>query len=166
MGAGVGIVHAMFVKCQEGKNPFKGEFTRQDWEEVGVAGSQGSGTGAVAGSTLYLLTNATDLAAPFAGSLVSAMMGINNLRQSRRAGDIDEDQFADLCHVVASEAAIIGLATVAGQAMIPIPILGSVVGLISGKIVAACLTGPPGEGCGKAGGTLEGLRTLGAGWAG
>ena len=140
-GAGVGITQAILVKYRGGKNPFKGEFTREDWAEIGVSGGKGSGAGIVGGSTLYLLTNATNLAAPFAGSLVSAMMGINSLRRSHRAGNIDDDQFVDYCRVVASEAAIVGLAAAAGQAMIPIPILGAFVGSIAGKIVATSFKG-------------------------
>ena len=140
-GAGVGITQAILVKLRQGKNPFKGEFTGEDWAQIGVSGGKGSGAGVVGGSTLYLLTNATNLAAPFAGSLVSTMMGINSLHRSYRAGDIDNDQFVDYCQVVASEAAIIGLAAAAGQAMIPIPILGAFVGSVAGKIVATALKG-------------------------
>ena len=68
-------------------------------------------------------------------------MTISNLRRSRRAGHIDDDQFVDYCQIVASEAAIVGLAAAAGQAMIPIPILGAFVGSIAGKIVATTLKG-------------------------
>lgn len=140
-GAGVAVTQAIIRKCRQGKNPFKGEFTIADWTEIGVSGGKGSAAGMVSGNMLYLLTNATDLAAPFAGSLVSTMIGINDLRRSYRAGSIDQDQFVDLCHVVASEAAIVGIAVVAGQAMIPVPILGAVVGSVAGKIVAASLKG-------------------------
>ena len=141
VGAGVGIGEAILAKWREGKNPFRGEFTKEDWADVGVSGSTGSGRGVVGGSALYLLTNATNLAAPFAGSLVTATMTISNLRRSLRAGHIDDDQFRDYCQIVASEAAIVGLAAAAGQAMIPVPILGAFVGSIAGKIVATTLKG-------------------------
>ena len=140
-GAGVAITQTFFLKCRQGKNPFKGEFTRTDWTEIGVAGGKGNAAGMVSGSTLYMLTNATDLVAPFAGSLVSMMMGINNLRRDFRTGNIDRDQFVDLCHVTASEAALVGLAAAAGQAMLPIPFLGAFVGIIAGKVVTASLKG-------------------------
>ena len=138
-GAGVGITQAIVGKLRSGKNPFKGEFTAEDWAQVGVSAGKGGARGTVAGSALYVLTNATNLAAPFAGSLVSAMMGVSNLRRSHRAGIIDDDEFVDYCQIVASEAAIVGLATAAGQVMIPIPLLGAFVGSIAGKIVAGVL---------------------------
>ena len=138
-GGGVRIGQALFVKYREGKNPFKGEFTSADWSDVGVAGGKGAGAGAAAGGALYLLTNSTDLAAPFAGSLVSALMGVGDLLTSYHSGEIDGDQFVELSHLVASDAAIVGLAAAAGQAMIPIPMLGAFVGSLAGKIVASAL---------------------------
>ena len=138
-GAGVGITQAIVGKLRNGKNPFKGEFTAEDWAQVGVSGGKGGVRGTIAGSALYVLTNTTNLAAPFAGSLVSAMMGINSLRRGHRAGKIDDDEFVDYCQIVASEAAIVGLATAAGQVMIPIPLLGAFLGSIAGKIVGGVL---------------------------
>ena len=73
-GGGVGLAQAIWVKCREGRNPFRGEFSIQDWHDVGVVATQGASGGAVAGSAVYVLTNSTALAAPFAGSLVAALM--------------------------------------------------------------------------------------------
>ena len=138
-GGGVGLAQAIWVKHREGRSPFRGEFSTQDWRDVGVVAAQGAGGGAVAGSALYVVTNSTVLAAPFAGSLVSGLMGIGGLLRDYDAGTIDCDQFVEMTHIIALDAAIAGLATAAGLTLIPIPLLGALVGSFAGKFVASAL---------------------------
>ena len=138
-GGGVGLAQAIWVKYREGKSPFRGEFSTQDWRDVGVVAAQGTGGGAVAGGALYVVTNSTVLAAPFAGSLVSGLMGIGGLLRDYDAGTIDGDQFVEMAHFIALDAAIAGLATAAGQTLIPVPLLGTLVGSLAGKFVASAL---------------------------
>ena len=144
-GAGVRFGQAIWVKYQDGKNPFEGEFSTQDWKDVGVATAKGAGGGAVAGSALYALTNSTDLTAPFAGALVSGLMGVGVLLRQYHSGKIDGDQFVELSHIIAADAAIVGLAATAGQVLIPIPILGVFVGSLAGKFVASAIKDGLGE---------------------
>lgn len=144
-GGGVSLAQALWVKCREGRNAFRGEFSSQDWQDVGLAAATGAGGGAVAGSAVYVLTNSTALAAPFAGSLVSALMGVGALLRDHHAGTINGDQFIELSHVVAFDAAIAGLAATAGQTLVPLPMLGALVGVLAGKIVASALKDGLGE---------------------
>ncbi|MDE0238990.1 MAG: hypothetical protein OXQ84_02165 [bacterium] len=144
-GGSVCFAQAVWVKYREGKNPFQGEFCVEDWKDVGLDTAKGAGTGAVAGGTLYLLTNSTDLAAPFAGALVSSLMGIGDLLGQYHAGEIDVDQFVDCSLMVAAEAAIVSLSAAAGQTLVPIPMLGAFVGSIAGKIVASAVRDGLGE---------------------
>ena len=138
-GGGVSLAQAIWVKCREGRNPFQGEFSVEDWEDVGVVAAQGASGGAVAGSAVYVLTNSTSLAAPFAGSMVSALMGIGALLRDYHAGTVDSDQFIEMSHIIAMDAAVAGLAVAAGQTLVPIPILGALLGGLAGKLVAAAL---------------------------
>lgn len=124
-GGGLNLAQAIWVKCREGKSPFRGEFSIQDWQDVGVVAAQGAGGGAVAGSTVYVLTNSTALAAPFAGSLASGLMGVGGLLRDHHAGTIDSDQFVEMSHIVAMDAAIAGLAAAAGQILVPCKCLRS-----------------------------------------
>ena len=144
-GAGVRLGQALWVKYREGKRPFCGQFTSEDWQDVGVEGARGAGTGAVAGGAMYLLTNSTELAAPVAGALVSGLMGIGGLLPQYRAGVIDAEQFAELSQLVAADAALVGLAAMAGQVLIPIPMVGPLLGSLTGKLVAASLREALGE---------------------
>ncbi|MCZ0951056.1 MAG: hypothetical protein OXJ56_00610 [Rhodospirillaceae bacterium] len=144
-GGGVRFAQAVWVKYRDGKNPFQGEFSVEDWKDIGLDTAKGAGTGAVAGGTLYLLTNSTDLAAPFAGALVSGLMGIGDLLGQYHSGEIDGEQFVDCSLMVAAEAAIVGLSAAAGQTLIPIPMLGAFVGSIAGKIAASAIRDGLGE---------------------
>ena len=135
-GGGVRFAQAVWAKMREGKNPFRGQFSVEDWKDVGLDSAKGAAGGAVAGGSVYFLTNATDLAAPFAGSLVSGLVGIGSLLGRHHSGKISDAEFVDLSLIVASESAIVGLSAAAGQTLIPIPMLGAFTGALAGKIVA------------------------------
>lgn len=145
VGGGLRLTQAFYAKYREGKNPFRGEFSSEDWKDVGIITAKGTGESAVSGATLYLLTNWSDLPAPFAGAFVSGLIGVGELLGQYHTGEIDAEQFVDLSHIVASDAAIIGLASAAGQILIPAPVLGAIVGSIAGKFVASAIKGALGE---------------------
>jgi hypothetical protein len=139
VGAAVGFASAVFGKYREGKNIFKGEFTRQDWKEVGVDALKGGAVGAVSGGALYALTNCAGMSAPFAGAFVSAVKGLAPLVQDYSTGKISLDTLVDEGMFVCSDIAIVGICTAIGQAAIPVPILGAVIGSIAGKVLSSCL---------------------------
>ena len=144
-GAGVRFAQAVWDKIRAGRNPFRGEFSVEDWKDVGLHMARGAAAGAVAGSALYLLTNATDLAAPFAGAFVSSLIGVGKLVGQYRTERIDAAQFVDLSLAVVSDAALVALSAAAGQIIIPVPLLGALLGSVAGKIVALVLGGVLGE---------------------
>lgn len=140
-GAGVQIAGTLWQKWKhEGKNPFKGEFTREDWSELGLNVASGAGVGAVSGASVYALTSSTGLAAPIAGAVVSGVIGIVNLNQQFQSGAISKAQFVDMSLTIAAESSIVGITTLAAQAIIPIPILGAFIGSIAGKFIASALS--------------------------
>ena len=139
VGAAVGFVSAAFGKYKDGKNIFKGEFTCKDWEDVGVETLKGGGVGAVSGAALYALTNCAGLSAPFAGAFVTAVKGLAPLVHDYNAGKISLDALIDQGMFVCSDVAIVGICTAVGQAIIPVPILGAVVGSVAGKILSSYL---------------------------
>jgi len=141
VGGAVGLTTSLYAKYKDGKNVFKGDFTADDWADVGIDTSKAAIGGAIAGGSIYLMTNYADMAAPFAGSVVSAAKGVGTLVADYNAGKIDFDQFVSLGTVVCAESAIVGIATAAGQVLIPIPVIGAVVGSVAGKMLAEFLKG-------------------------
>lgn len=140
MGAAVGgaltLTASMYKKYKQGKNPFTGDFSIEDWKDVGISVAKGSAGGAVAGAAIYGLTNYASLSAPFAGAVVSAAKSINSLVADYKSGQIDFETFLDLGMLACAESAIVGICTAAGQTLIPIPILGAVIGSIAGKMIS------------------------------
>ena len=145
VGGGVLLAQGIWVKYREGKNPFRGEFKLEDWIDVGVPAAQGAGGGAIAGGGVYLLTNSTSLAAPVAGSVVSGLMGIGTLLRRYHAGEISGQKFVDMSQMVMLDSAIVGLASATGQVLIPVPVVGALVGSVASKLVASAITETIGE---------------------
>ena len=139
VGGGVALTQMLWFKHREGRSPFGGQFSARDWSDVGVASAHGAGRGAVAGGALYCITNSTTLSAPAAGAVVSGLIGIGSLLGQYGAGRMDGDEFVEMSRIVAADAAIVGLATCAGQAVIPVPVLGVVLGSICGNFVASAI---------------------------
>ncbi|OXC78747.1 hypothetical protein BSU04_10315 [Caballeronia sordidicola] len=142
VGAAVGLTTKVWKKYRcEGKNVFAGQFTLEDWKEVGLSTAKGAAGGAVAGGAIYALTNCAALSAPFAGAFVSAAKGMASLVADYRGGKLSLDALIDNAMFVCSDAAIVGLCTAAGQALIPVPVLGAVLGSIAGKFISTFIGG-------------------------
>lgn len=141
VGASVGFMSAAYRKYKEGKNIFKGDFTIEDWNDVGGSTLKAGVGGGLTGAAIYALTNCAALSAPFAGAVVSAVKGIQPLVVDYRSGKITLDEFLDAGMFVCCDVAIVGLCTAAGQALIPVPVLGAVLGAIAGKFLSTLLSG-------------------------
>lgn len=135
VGASISITTTIYQKHKEGKNVFKGDFTIEDWQEIGVEGLKGGATGWVSGYAIYALTNYASLSAPLAASIVSALRSSGVLFKRYKEGEIQFDEFFELSMISTSEAAIVGICTFIGQSVIPIPMLGSVIGAVAGSFL-------------------------------
>ncbi|WP_462052808.1 hypothetical protein [Vibrio parahaemolyticus] len=134
VGGGVAFASKIYNKYKSGKNVFAGDFNQDDWKEVGLETSKGAAIGAVSSAAIYGLTNYASMAAPFASAVVSASKGVGILTNQYINGEITFDEYMNLGLVVCSESAMVGIFTAAGQAIIPIPVLGAVIGSIAGKM--------------------------------
>lgn len=127
---GIGVWH----KAQKGQNVFYGELTSQDWKELGVETAIGAAQGGVAAGAIFALTQSAGLAAPFAGAFVSAAMGVAMLAAQYHDGKISFDEFVEMGMLNCFEGAVVGLAAAAGQTLIPIPVIGALIGSLAGRI--------------------------------
>lgn len=138
---GTAFVLAVFTKRREGKR--LNEFTGQDWLDIAGETGLGFGKGGVRGLSIYALTNFTATAAAVASSIVTASFSIAEQANKLRRNEIDELEFIETSELVALEAAVRALSASVGQATIPIPILGAVigntVGIVMYKSVASSL---------------------------
>lgn len=135
IGAGLKVTFKLIEKVRAGKNPFKGEFQIEDWQDIGITAAQGSAMGGVSGASIYAMTNFANLSAPLAGAILSAGYSVASLADRYRKGEIDFDEFLDLGQLVCAESGMVAVGTAIGQAAIPMPVLGAVVGTIASRLV-------------------------------
>lgn len=141
IGGSICLGMELYNKAKDGRNVFRGELTRADWKDVGIAGVKGFGTGAVTGGALYVLTNYAEMSAPLASAMVSAIKGLYSLTDDYASGKISQDEFVSMGMCVCAESAIVGIATVAGQTIIPIPVLGGIIGSVAGRMMLGLVSG-------------------------
>lgn len=130
---GTAFVLAVGTKIREGK-PLR-EFSQQDWIDVTAETGFSFVKGGARGLSIYTLTNVTATSAAVASSIVTAAFGIAEQANKLRRGEIDELKFIENSELVALEAAVSALSSFVGQAIIPVPVLGAVIGNTVGTIM-------------------------------
>ncbi|MBT2520149.1 hypothetical protein [Arthrobacter sp. ISL-28] len=130
---GTAFVLAVGAKRRKGKQ--LREFSQQDW--LDIAGETGFSfvKGGVRGCSIYALTNFTATSAAVASSVITAAFGIAEQANKLRRGEIDELEFIENSELVSLEAAVSALSSFVGQALIPVPVLGAVVGNTVGTVM-------------------------------
>lgn len=110
------------------------EFGKDDWREGGIETAKGGLKGGVSGLAIYGLTQVCRMGAPAAAAVASGTIGLATAAANRRTGKLDDDEFADLVFFNAIEATGAAVGAGLGQVLIPIPILGAVVGSIAASV--------------------------------
>ncbi|WP_373533924.1 hypothetical protein [Microcoleus sp.] len=135
IGGSIRFATKLYAKHKQGKNVFKGELTLEDWQEVGLDTVKGAALTGISATAIYGLTNFTQMSAPLAGAFVSAGLEVASLVGSLNRGEISADQFVELSLFACADSAIVAAGATVGQALIPIPVVGAVIGAIAGRIV-------------------------------
>ena len=127
------FVTAVVKKRRSGKK--LKDFSQEDWIEI--AGESGKGTlkGGVRGASIYMLTNFTKTSPAVASSIVTASFGVAEQAHLFRLGKITEIQFIENAEIICLDTAISALSSFAGQVLIPIPVIGTVIGNAVGTMI-------------------------------
>ncbi|MDO4700838.1 MAG: hypothetical protein Q4A69_09180 [Moraxella sp.] len=135
----IALASVLYQKHKEGKNLFQGEFTADDWQDVGIKTGVGAVGGGITGLAVYGLTNCADLAAPMAGAFVTATKGVALQITALKGGEITFNQFCTNTLYLCTDSAGVCLGAMLGQTLIPIPILGAMLGSLAGKYATKIL---------------------------
>ncbi|WP_143553933.1 hypothetical protein [Serinicoccus sp. CUA-874] len=130
-----GLAFVMFAYQRHKDGVKLWEFGREDWKAAGVETAKGSAKGGVTGLSIYGLTNVCGMSAPAAAAVASGAIGLAAATLNLRAGKVDDDEFADLALFNALDATGAAVGAALGQMVIPIPILGAVVGSIAANVI-------------------------------
>ena len=130
---GLALLSSVYGKCKEGKSIF--EFEQSDWLDCGLNSLQGVACGAITGYSIYGLTNIFGISAPNASALVMATYGMIDVILRFRSSEITQDELMNLLTLNVIDSSFAAIGACVGQIMIPIPVLGSVVGSIATSII-------------------------------
>ena len=103
-------------------------FTLSDWKEIGYDFTKGSVKGGISGMGIYGLTKVAGTPAPLAGAIVSTAVGFSSLYYNYKRGNISKSEYADAACALSVEAGLAAIGSALGQALIPIPALGAIIG--------------------------------------
>lgn len=111
------------------------DFTSDDWKEIAGDSAKGTAKGGVRGASIYVLTNYTATPAAVASAIVTASFGVAEQAHLYRQGKLDEISFIENSEMVCLDASVSALSSFAGQVLIPIPVLGAVIGNAVGTLL-------------------------------
>lgn len=135
--SGVVTFASSLVTALKSKGKKLNELTNEDWAEIFKQTGIGAIKGGVSGGAIYTLTNYVGMSAPLAAALVSGTLGIAVQAVKLYKHEISFDDFMYNILGLSLEAAVSGVGAVVGQALIPVPVLGAIVGsLISTTVLA------------------------------
>lgn len=130
---GAAFVSAIVKKRKAGKRI--GEFDLNDWKEILKESGIGVVKGGVRGVSIYALTNFMATPAAVASALCTAAFGIAEQAHLLRAGKITQEQFIMNSEILCLDTSISALSSLIGQALIPVPVLGAVIGNTVGTLL-------------------------------
>ena len=130
---GTALCMAIVQKRKSGKK--LKDFTEEDWKQI--AGEAGTGTvkGAIRGGSIYVLTNFTATPAAVASAVTTASFGVAEQAHLYRTGAIGEQEFIEHSETLCMDAAVSAISSLAGQMLIPVPVLGAVIGNTIGTLL-------------------------------
>ena len=126
---------ALSVKRHLGDGKRIGDLTQDDWLEIAQDSGMGFAKGGIRGGAVYGLNNYTATPAAVASALVTASFGVADCAYRFRNGELSEVQFIEQSEIACLDASVSAFSSFVGQALIPVPVLGALVGNAVGATV-------------------------------
>lgn len=130
-----GTAFALSVKRHLGNGKRIGDLTQNDWKEIAKDSGMGLVKGGVRGGAIYGLNNYTATPSSVASALVTASFGVADCTYRFRSGELTEIEFIENSEIACLDASVSAFSSFVGQAVIPVPILGALVGNAVGTTV-------------------------------
>ena len=111
------------------------DFTENDWNEIFINTASGSLKGGIRGASVYALTNLTEMNAVVATSLVTVAFGAISLTTKFAKDEITSKEYADSLQQLGVETSFSAATAAIGQALIPVPVVGALVGSLVGNVI-------------------------------
>lgn len=128
--SGFAFASAVHKKRASGKSV--SDFDASDWVEVGMESGVGALKGGLRGASVYALTNLVAMPAPVATSLFTATLGVSSQAIRLARGESTAKEFAENSEDLCLGVAVSALSSIIGEVLIPVPVLGAVIGNMAG----------------------------------
>ncbi len=133
VSGGFQLATGIYCKCKSGKKIQ--DFTTEDWKELGIDTAKAAGEGGISGLAIYGLTNIAHIPTPVGAAGVSLVFSIVELVFDYHNGKISKAEFIDGCQTACINAVVSAVGAVAGGKLIPVPVLGEMLGsIIAGNV--------------------------------
>ena len=144
IGGGFSAASTIYLKCKKEDKSIM-EFSSEDWKDVGVDFVRGGCKGGINGIAIYSLTNFTNFSAPVASAFVSASWGVSSLIVKYKNDEITLEELSEQGQLLCLEAGAVALGSIVGQTVIPIPIVGTLIGSIASQTLVNIVKGQLGN---------------------
>lgn len=122
-----GAFHKLFIE--------KKELTANDAKELGLEAGKNGMIGGLTGFGVYHLTHTTSMGGPVAGLIVGTSLRLGTLANSCISGNLTTDQLLYESGVAVVEAGLMGVTTIIGQALVPVPLFGAMLGSFMAQLL-------------------------------
>lgn len=130
---GMAFCLGIVKKRKQGKR--LAEFTQEDWQDVGIDTVKGTAKGGIRGGAIYAMTNFTATPAAVANALVTASFGVAAQAYQLQRGNITQEDFIINSEVLCLDISVSAVASLLGQTLIPVPVLGAIIGNVAGMFM-------------------------------
>ena len=118
---------SLIVKKKKEKKFIK-NFTSDDWQEIIKESGVSTVKGGVRGASLYVLTNYTKTPSAVANALTTSAFGVAEQVYLYKKGRITENELLENSELLYLDASVSVIFSILGQTIIPIPVIGAVIG--------------------------------------
>lgn len=129
----VAFCMGVYRKRKDGKR--LSQFGEDDWKEIGIDTAGASAKGGIRGAVIYGISNFTATPAAVASALVTATFGVLTEAGRLKAGTINQEDFLINSEIFCLDAAVSAVSSILGETLIPIPVLGAVIGNVAGMLL-------------------------------
>lgn len=130
---GMAFCMGVYRKRKAGKR--LSQFDGDDWKELGIDTAGAGARGGIRGAAVYGMSNFTATPAAVASAFVTAAFGVFAEAGKLKAGTINQEDFLIHSEVFCLDATVSAMSSVLGEVLIPIPVLGAVIGNVVGMIL-------------------------------
>lgn len=117
------------------KKKQKARMDEKDWQEIGQRTKKGAIHGGINGAAMYALTNYAHCPTPVLSSVTAAGFGVASLVAQYHRGEITPSELMEQGSLVCGESALVAVSACIGQAVVPLPVVGTMVGAAAGRIL-------------------------------